>query len=838
MNNSYNIVNKYKLIYIPILIAIIALFTVSISSYFISRYLLLTQMKQDGINLAMQIAEQIGGNNDSLSLANDMLEERIRVANKVVIANQDKLSNELMREIQRTTMVDEINWFSAEGVLIYSSLDRKGGIISSDDPLYSFILGSDIELMENVRTRAITGQNFKYGSMKNHDGAFVQAGISVEQIQNLTRQFSYQTLVTSIIEKENILNAFIIDNNLRVVADARLHDIGIVYNPKSEPNMVDALMGKVSAFETYNDEISGRILNVMAPIIIDDEIHSAIVLGLSTKNAYSYIYMISVASFIVVLTMMLIFLWVQRINIIKPVRQLDTGIKEIDVESHIEYRLNLKEGNTFFGLSLSINKILDKVHNYFDQLVEKELVLKKSNEEISAAYEQLMASEEELKAQFDEIIHQKKYIDFLAYHDPLTSLPNRRKFIEELKGAIKNNQYGAVMLLDLDNFKGINDTLGHVYGDKVLIKIAEGLKTIEDDKVFISRFGGDEFLVLIRDESSFAEIRRYAEKLVEVFKSMITFDSNKIHISFSMGITLFPLDSNDVNQLIMNADMALYKVKNTGKNGFEFFEKEMLDSIAEKARIEEILRETIKNNSLSLVYQPQIDTFSGEVVCFEALLRINQYDISPELLVAVAEEVGLIIDIGRQVTTKAIAQLSRWKNKGLSLKPISINFSAKQLNDTGFVDFIEGELSNYDIDAKYIEIEITESIFLDNTDETLVFIEQLKSMGITISIDDFGTGYSSLSYLTFIPADKIKIDKHLNDKFLEIENIKVMDSLISLAHSLKLKVVAEGIETFDQYRRLKVGKCDYIQGYFFSKPLHIDDVEKIFNNNFLDDLYN
>jgi EAL domain-containing protein (putative c-di-GMP-specific phosphodiesterase class I) len=246
-----------------------------------------------------------------------------------------------------------------------------------------------------------------------------------------------------------------------------------------------------------------------------------------------------------------------------------------------------------------------------------------------------------------------------------------------------------------------------------------------------------------------------------------------------------------------------------------------------KSNIENVLRDAIENDGFKMVYQPQVDVKTGQIYGYEALLRLKASNLSPAEFIDIAEKNGTIIKIGRIVTEKVIEQLYEWKSAGLDIKPVAINFSANQLQDGDYILFINELLKKKDIDAKYLEIEITENIFLENKQATLIFLEQVHKMGIKIAIDDFGTGYSSLNYLTFLPVNIIKLDRSLNMKFLEIENVKVMDSLISLFHSLGLTVIAEGIETADQVKRLKKANCDYIQGYYFSKPVEADQVPSI-----------
>nr|WP_312578185.1 ABC transporter substrate binding protein [Sedimentibacter sp.] len=423
---------------------------------------------------------------------------------------------------------------------------------------------------------------------------------------------------------------------------------------------------------------------------------------------------------------------------------------------------------------------------------------------------------------------QEDKIEYLAHHDYLTNLPNRIQFSNRLKEELQNKKSGAVLLLDIDNFKGINDTLGHAYGDEVLKEISLRLKSIVNDCLFVSRFGGDEFLILISDIYEISDINKYVNQIVDLFNDSFKIDSIENYIQFSIGITRFPNDGDNIHQLIANADTAMYKAKNSGKNISKIFSNDMKDELTSKAEIEYILRDALKNNGFTLLYQPQVDVETSRVIGFEALIRLKNYEIYPSTFINIAEENGLILDIGRWVTKEAVEQLAIWRNKGLELKPISINFSSKQLRDTGYIEFLSETLSNNDIGAKYIEIEITESILFEKTEKSLEFLNELKDMGVKISLDDFGTGFSSLSYLTYIPVNKIKLDKSLCDKFLELNNVNVIDNIISLAHSLNLEVTAEGIERPEQYKRLRTIGCNYIQGYLFSKPVCVEVIEKIY----------
>lgn len=512
-------------------------------------------------------------------------------------------------------------------------------------------------------------------------------------------------------------------------------------------------------------------------------------------------------------------------ELMTQVNAFNLEINRIDIEKDNHFKMGVSINNPFNSVISSMNALLNKIYQYFEQL-------KEINKEIISKNELLTASEEELIAQVNEIEEQKEYINFLAFHDPLTGLPNRRKFIETAKDKLINSGGGAIILLDIDDFKGINDTLGHVFGDRVLEVLAVRLKNINDPKIFISRFGGDEFLILVECPDNFTALNYYIEKISNVCLEKVQVDDVDIELRFSMGVSLFPGDSIVVDQLIVNADLAMYEAKASGKNGYRLFNSRMMDTQIKKSNIENILRDAIENDGFRLVYQPQVDLKSGQIYCYEALLRLKNYNTSPTDFIDVAEKNGSIIKIGRYVTQKVIEQLFIWKSDGMDIKPVAINFSANQIHDSGYISFLKGLLEQYDLDAEYIEIEITENIILENKQGTLTFLKQLNEMGIKIAIDDFGTGYSSLNYLTFLPIDIIKLDRSLNMKFLEINNVKVMDSLISLAHSLDLIVVGEGIESKEHVIRLNEAKCDYIQGYYFSKPLEENQIQAINNTVF------
>ena len=515
-------------------------------------------------------------------------------------------------------------------------------------------------------------------------------------------------------------------------------------------------------------------------------------------DTYSRLFRSFMRAFLVSAIVFIIFFYIHNKYVFSPLKKFDEDIRKIDLENNLDYRIEVDEKSDLKFLKKSINKVLDKTQDYFGELKEK-----------------------------------REYINFLANHDPLTELPNRRKFMDKLKDELRIENEGAVLLLDLDNFKDINDTLGHVYGDKVLKKISKKLIELESKKIFVSRFGGDEFLILIKGETEIEKVNEYINEITEHLEKPINVFNNELHIEFSMGVTLYPQDSTDMNKLITNADTAMYRVKKKGKSHYMYFNQNMTKKLNEKKRIKNILRDAIKSNGFKLKFQPQVNLKTGKADKLEALLRLEKYDISPGKFIPVAEETGLIIDVGRWVTEKTVEEIRDWKDNGYEARTVAINFSGEQLNDDKYVEFLKNTLEKYDIKPECIEIEITENILIEHKNESLEFLDNLKDLGVKIALDDFGTGYSSLSQLTFLPADYIKLDKILIERFIAGEKLNSIESLIKLIHSLDLKVVAEGIEEYDLFKYLKKNNCDYIQGYLFSRPLAKEDLIKDYNKNYL-----
>ena len=431
-------------------------------------------------------------------------------------------------------------------------------------------------------------------------------------------------------------------------------------------------------------------------------------------------------------------------------------------------------------------------------------------------------------------------VKFIAFHDSLTKLHNRAFFMEKLNEEIKlandKNAEGAVFFIDLDNFKNINDTMGHDYGDKLLIYLATKLEKLIDGNDTICRLGGDEFL-LIHPYEEPLEVVEYANNLLTLFNSIFEVDNKQMYITASVGVALYPKDGSDASSILKNADFAMYKAKELGKNRYALYDGLMYLQLERKTSIDRILRSSIKNNELSIHYQLQYDAQKNEIFGFEALLRLNSKElgfISPAEFIPIAEESGFITKLGQWVLNEACMQGVKWLEAGYKFKSISINVSSVDVHQPDFLENIKGILQNTKINPNIVELEITETALMQSFDFSIDILNELMDMGIRIALDDFGTGYSSLNYLRKIPIATLKIDKSFIDNITSsTKEESIINNIIQMAHSMDLKVVAEGVETKDQLSILKERGCDYIQGYYFSKPLPANEVEKLLSNGYV-----
>ena len=422
-------------------------------------------------------------------------------------------------------------------------------------------------------------------------------------------------------------------------------------------------------------------------------------------------------------------------------------------------------------------------------------------------------------------------IEFLAYHDALTELPHRAllqdRLDNALAGARRRNEKVALLFLDLDGFKIINDSLGHAFGDRVLKEVAKRLRMCTRDYNTVARVGGDEFLIVLNSVMDVADAAIAAERMIEAMNASFRVEGHCLSVGCSIGISMFPEHGEDGETLIRNADAAMYSAKEGGSGSVRFFTEEMNAQAVERLTIGKYLRVAFDKQEFFLVYQPQMEIESGRITGFEALIRWRHPTLGlvpPERFIPIAENNGLILPIGEWVLRTACAQARKWQDDGLPAVPVAVNVSAIQFRQESFRALIRKVLQETGLAPQYLELELTEGLLLANGDATLSVLQELKEMGLNLAIDDFGTGYSSLSYLKQFPVGKLKIDRSfVRDIAVDCDDRAITSAILSMAKSLHLRVIAEGVENEAQMSFLREHQCDEIQGYYFSEPLSADD---------------
>ncbi len=423
-------------------------------------------------------------------------------------------------------------------------------------------------------------------------------------------------------------------------------------------------------------------------------------------------------------------------------------------------------------------------------------------------------------------------VQYLAYYDALTGLSNRTLLRDRLSKALasarRQDEKVALLFLDLDRFKDINDSLGHSVGDLLLQDVAQRLKKWAREQDTVARLSGDEFLIVLTKVKDISDAAVAAERLMDAMTTEFDIQGHSLGITCSLGISIFPEHGADAETLIKNADAAMYCSKDCGRNNYRFFTEDMNARVMERLTLERSLRLALEKKELFLVYQPQMDIGTGRTIGLEALLRWQHPELGlvpPDKFIRIAENSGLIIPIGEWVLRSACSQARQWQDEGLLAVPVAVNVSAVQFRQEGFRELIGKVLQETRLASQYLELELTESLLLSNAHVTFSVLQELRAMGLKLAIDDFGTGYSSLSYLKQFPVSKLKIDRSfVRDVAVNPDDAAITAAIIAMAKNLSLKVIAEGVENEAQMSFLRLHQCDEIQGYYFSKPLAADEV--------------
>lgn len=501
----------------------------------------------------------------------------------------------------------------------------------------------------------------------------------------------------------------------------------------------------------------------------------------------------------------------------QPILELNEKMQNA-AAGQLEVHIDMEREDEFGTLSDSFNQMMDIISTNYNGMAKAQKALEASQHELQVNYEN---------------------IERLAYTDGLTGLYNRMAFFKYATEVLSNSHDGfkkhAVIFIDLDGFKSINDTLGHDYGDLLLKAVSAQLTSFIDEGDILARNGGDEFVIFRNQAEDTAELEQFLSTLVSIATHPFVLDDETVHITLSAGVAIFPQNGLSLSELMKNADIAMYSSKNTGKNSYTLFSSAMEDEINRKNDLIDILREAIDNKDIYLHYQPQANITTGEIIGCEALMRLNSPIVgfvSPDEFIPIAEEAGLIDDLGEWALIEACTFNQRLINEGFKPIQMSVNVSTTQLRGNRLLKVIESLPEKTSMPLKYLELDLTESVLMKNYDHNLTLINQIKELGVQIALDDFGTGYSSFRHLTKLPINTLKIDKSFITGICDNEaDTYIAGAIITLAHQLGIRVIAEGIETIEQLRILQNQMCDILQGYLFSPPISDEDFIELLKIN-------
>ena len=580
--------------------------------------------------------------------------------------------------------------------------------------------------------------------------------------------------------------------------DIKISDINTLY-------LQDITTDKSTHIHDETTALNNKV-HVVTDINFENETIGKLFIQADASNLYSNLFdylIYTVLVSLLGLALASLLLLKLRESITRPLQNLSTLMETVIKKNDYSLRANNDSDDEIGILSQGFNKMLAHIQ----------------------------VNDEKLAHELSERHRTAKYLDKLAYYDTTTELPNRHYFHQQLDRAVKHaittKQKMVLLFLDLDNFKIVNDTLGHTTGDLLLKQASARLSNVLRQNDYICRIGGDEFAIIIENISNIDDVSIVTEKCIQSLTNPFVFEGHKFFIGVSIGISICPDDAITANTLLVNADMAMYEVKLRGKNNYQFFNSEMNDTHSRKFQLESDLRHAIKQDQMELYYQPQVNSQNALLTGAEALMRWNHPEkglISPDEFIPIAEETGLILSLGEWLIKTACRHGKQLVDSGLKDITIAINISGIQIREVTFVDQISDALTRSGLDPSHLELELTESILMDDSTLVIDKVNQLKGLGVHVAIDDFGTGFSSMNYLKSFPITKLKIDKSFISGLPQSsDDMAITMAIIALAHGMNIKVVAEGVEHEDQVDFLRSHACDVLQGYYYAKPMPFNE---------------
>ena len=652
----------------------------------------------------------------------------------------------------------------------------------------------------------------------------------------MSEQAALQALLRVVHQAFN-REVFVVDQKKRIIADSDVTKIGSTFqhNPQLDPDNAVAktlLDGETRTFHEHRKDSASPTKLLVVDIPNDGPEETSQPMGaliIEYTQIRDQLMAKAVAAIKVILVLIILFLSVTfflgralGLSILVPVRNLRLAVNEFAAGNR-GVRVAISSADEIGGLTLAFNRMAEILN-------ASDVRMQENDRALAATALQLAEMNEQLQQEIEEHKRSSDQVEYLAYYDSLTGLPNRAMFstilTRDLNQAERHDKQLGLLVIDLDQFKHVNDTLGHKTGDELLGEVAQRLKTCMRKGDSCARLGGDEFVVLITEIEQDHQLESIARKINAALVQPFSLVGHEFFVTASIGISLYPEDGRDVSSLMKNAEIAMYFAKEEGKNNFQFYSEKLNRKSLLRFALEASLRTALGNHEFSVAYQAKVDTRDNHITGMEALLRWTHPElgpIGPAEFIPLAEATGLIVPIGRWVLHTACVQHAKWREMGYPNLLMSVNLSARQLSDHGLLDDIAAILDETGMNPALLELEITESIVIQDMEKALIKLNAIKALGVRLAMDDFGTGYSSLSIIKQFPLDTIKIDRaFIRDMPADIDANAITTAIIAMCRALGLSVVAEGVETREQVDFLKGLACDEIQGFYFSRPVNPD----------------
>ncbi len=775
-------INIKRMFTLPIMVLLFITVSTGLLTYFFTVNKFKSEMITSGSILAETLSVSLSNNlehrDDHIESINSLL---VSVGNHI-LNNRDLITNEYLHEITETFILTDIYWYNQDGLLLNDANDEFVGWTPTEgDPIYNFIHNEPDVYIEEIRRGTEDDRHYKFVYVRaEDDGFFIQVGCTADVIFDLTQKYEYQYVLSQFVRNNSeLLYALVVDTNFIAIADTDIVAIGTDYS--GDLGFEQVLLGKTISQNWYYEKIGEDVLEISTPIYYNGEIIGILGIGYSYSSFnqmkfFMIIIFISLDIFIISA-----YIIGQYVKVIKPLKKFSNSVNNINLEN-ITFRTTPSDYGDLSGVSQLFTSLVNKVYD--------------KNQESSKMIDQLTS---------------------IAFTDPLTKLPNRfatEKLLDTI--CIEGNQV-AIIYLDIDDFKSINDTKGHHFGDLLIQSIADILVTLKNENIYVSRHQGDEFLVIYKYRE-IEEVSILIENIKSLFNQKITVDNSFVSVEFSMGVSLYPVHGIVSEDLLRKADIAMYEAKKVDKMSYRYYDSNIDKSIQRKKEVLDALNNAIQNDGFLILYQPQVNIDTNEIISLEALLRITDSGISPYEFIPIAEQNRLISKIGRIVIKKVIEQQAKWKKQGIKIVPVYVNYSANQLEDQTLNKFIIDILKSNNIQPEMLGIELTESTIIDNRELTVKTLSEMKSLGIKTAIDDFGSGQAGINYLSKFKVDIVKFDKAFSDQFLVNEYIDIYYTILELTEKFGFIALAEGIERKEQIDLLKNTSCRLVQGYYYYKP--------------------